>query len=61
MNMPEIPPTWHAEIETLCKVCDATYWFTVDTLPIDEVGQLWRTAISGTDYNPERKTAKRAA
>lgn len=55
------PPTWYAEIETLCKLCDQTYWFTVDTLPIEKVGQLWRTAISGEDYLFRDRAAKAGA
>lgn len=47
---PGPPPTWYAEIETLCKTCDQTFWFTVDTLPLDRVGKIWRTAISGEDF-----------
>lgn len=57
-NAPGLPPTWHAEIETLCKLCDQTFWFTLDTLPIEKVGQMWRAAISGEDYPFRDRAAK---
>lgn len=60
-DVPGPPPTWHAEIETLCKLCDQTFWFTVDTLPIEKVGQMWRAAISGEDYPFRNCDAKERA
>lgn len=44
------------EVETHCINCGKKYWFTLQDLPVEKFGQIWRTAVFSKEYKYDNTT-----